>query len=211
MTKRKFTSLFLLTSGMAIGWFSSHLQFVDRSDAQESASAAVVEVESETTDTALAESPLATLDWLTGDWVDAAEDPNIEFSCDFTKNKAFLIRSFSTARQADKLMSGMQVVAWDPVQEIIRSWTFDSDGGFGEDAWSQSGNRYTIRTKYTLADGGVASALNVLTYVNDDTFTWKSVHREIDGELQADVEEITLMRAVVTPEEDAANATGDEK
>ena len=60
-------------------------------------------------------------------------------------------------------MSGMQVIAWDPAQETIRSWTYDSDGGFGEETWSQSGNRYTIRAKYTLPDGGTASALHVLT------------------------------------------------
>jgi hypothetical protein len=103
-------------------------------------------------------------------------------------------------------MSGMQVVAWDPAQEILRSWTFDSDGGFGEDAWSQSGNRYTIRTRYTLADGGIGSALNVMTYIDDDTFTWRSVNREIDGVLQMDLDEVTLVRAVEADSSDASNA-----
>ena len=97
-------------------------------------------------------------------------------------------------------MSGMQLIAWDPAKKGIRSWTFDSDGGFGEDAWSQSGNRYTIRAKYTLPDGGTASAVNVFTFVNDSKCTWKSVSREIDGELQPDTDEIVLVRKTVEPE-----------
>jgi hypothetical protein len=36
--------------------------------------------------------------------------------------------------------------------------------------------------------------MHVMMYVNDDRFTWKSVNREIDGELQPDVEEIVLVR-----------------
>jgi len=34
----------------------------------------------------------------------------------------------------------------------------------------------------------------VMTYVNDDRFTWKSVNREIDGVLQPDIGEIVLVR-----------------
>lgn len=91
-------------------------------------------------------------------------------------------------------MSGMQVIAWDQAKQVIRSWTFDSDGGFGEDTWTQSGNRYTIRAKYTLPDGGIASAINVFTYLDGNRCTWKSVSREIDGELQPDTDEIVLVR-----------------
>ena len=146
------------------------------------------------------ERPLDTLDWLVGDWVDEDENRSIEFSCHFTKNASFLVRSFRIVAAKDVSMSGMQLIAWDPAKESIRSWTFDSDGGFGEDAWSQSGNRYTIRAKYTLPDGGTASAVNVFTFVNDSKCTWKSVSREIDGELQPDTDEIVLVRKTVEPE-----------
>ena len=81
-----------------------------------------------------------------------------------------------------------------PGPKTIRSWTFDSNGGFGEETWNQSGNRYTIRAKYTLPDGGSASAVNVLTYVTDDKCTWKSVNREIDGSFLPDIGEVTLVR-----------------
>jgi hypothetical protein len=147
------------------------------------------------------QSPLDTLDWLVGDWVNEDENRSIEFNCHFTKNESFLVRSFQIATEKDVRMSGMQVVAWDPAKQAIRSWTFDSDGGFGEDTWTQSGNRYTIRAKYTLPDGGIASAINVFTFVDDNKCTWKSVSREIDGELQPDIDEVVLVRktAELTP------------
>ncbi len=149
------------------------------------------------------QSPLATLDWLVGDWVNEDENRSIEFNCHFTKNESFLVRSFRIVTEKDVRMSGMQLIAWDAANQSIRSWTFDSDGGFGEDTWTQSGNRYTIRAKYTLPDGGTASAINVFTFVDDNTCTWKSVSREIDGELQPDTDEVVLVRksAEIKPEE----------
>jgi hypothetical protein len=129
--------------------------------------------------------------------VNEHENRSIEFNCHFTKNESFLVRSFQIATDKDVRMSGMQVIAWDQAKQVIRSWTFDSDGGFGEDTWTQSGNRYTIRAKYTLPDGGNASAINVFTFVDDSKCTWKSVSREIDGELQPDTDEVVLVRKTV--------------
>ena len=152
------------------------------------------QTESQAAVTAERQSPLDTLDWLVGDWVNEDENRSIEFNCHFTKNGSFLVRSFQIVTEKDVRMSGMQVIAWDPAKQSIRSWTFDSDGGFGEDTWTQSGNRYTIRAKYTLPDGGIASAINVFTFVDDNKCTWKSVSREIDGELQPDTDEVVLVR-----------------
>jgi hypothetical protein len=63
--------------------------------------------------------------------------------------------------------------------------------------WSQAGNRYTIRCKYTLPDGGTGSNIQVITFIDNNRFTWKSVNREIDGELQPDTEDIVLVRKIV--------------
>lgn len=149
---------------------------------------------------AKAGKPLETLDWMVGDWVAEGEGRSAEFSCHFTKNGSFLVRSYRILAMKDVTVSGMQVIGWDAAKETIRSWTFDSHGGFGEDVWSQSGNRYTIRAKYTLPDGGTGSALNVMTYIDDDKCAWKSVNREIDGELQPDIAEIVLVRRHVEAE-----------
>jgi hypothetical protein len=181
MRVRLLTAVGLSIAGIALGWTLAWAQ-----QPKDAASPTVAP--------ALQESPLATLDWLVGDWENEGGERAIEFNCHFTKNGSFLIRSFKSVLASDNPMSGMQVIAWDPKKLAIRSWTFDSTGGFGEDVWSQSGNRYTIRATYTLPDGGVASAVNVFEYVDNDRCTWKSVSREIDGELQPDTDEVVLVR-----------------
>jgi hypothetical protein len=168
----------LLAAGALLGWRASQAQLPAPGPAE----------------AAGRDGPLDTLDWMVGDWVDADDAVTAEFSCDYTRNGAFLVRSFRIGPRDAVRMSGMQLIAWDPARETIRSWTFDSDGGFGEEAWSQSGNRYTIRAKYTLPDGGTASAVHVMTYVDDSKCTWKSVNREIDGAFQPDIDEVVLVR-----------------
>ncbi|MBX7102529.1 MAG: hypothetical protein K1X57_00505 [Gemmataceae bacterium] len=144
------------------------------------------------------EGPLETLDWLVGDWVDDHEEVSIEFSCHFTKNGAFLLRSFGLHNPKHAGLSGMQLMAWDGARKTIRSWTFDSKGGFGEEFWSQAGNRYTIRCTYTLPDGGTGSNIQIINFIDANKFTWKSVDRVIDGEMMPDTDEITLVRKPTT-------------
>jgi hypothetical protein len=197
MTAKWLNTLAVLAAGCAGGWALTEMF------AQPPAIS--VQPNAAPADTAtISESPLATLDWLVGSWAGKTENGEVEFSCRFSKNNAFLIRSFRILNQSEPTMSGMQVVAWDPVHEAIRSWTFDSDGGFGEDTWTQANDRYTMRSKYTLPDGGTGSAINVMTFVNNDTFHWKSTNREIDGELQPDTGEIVLSR-IAASESDGAN------
>jgi hypothetical protein len=45
-----------------------------------------------------------------------------------------------------------------------------------------------------LPDGRKASATNIYTIVDDNTFTWKSVSREVDGEFLPNVEEFKMLR-----------------
>ena len=187
MKQQWLAALGLLAAGLLVGWSAAKSQGpAGDKGAPESAPAPHKAADKD--------GPLDTLDWLVGDWVDDDDKVTAEFSCHFTKNNAFLLRSFRVALADDKRLSGMQLIAWDPAQKTIRSWTFDANGGFGEETWSQSGNRYTIRAKYTLPDGGSASAVNVLTYVTDDKCTWKSVNREIDGSFLPDIDEVTLVR-----------------
>ncbi|HEY2787252.1 MAG TPA: hypothetical protein VGJ05_19995 [Fimbriiglobus sp.] len=140
------------------------------------------------------EHPLDTLDWLVGDWSATGEKQTVDFSCHFAKNHSFLVRSFRMLEGNTVKMSGMQIVGWDESLHTIRSWTYDSDGGFGHEIWSQVGNRYTLRSSYTLPSGIKGSSINTLTFIDKNHFAWKSVDREIDGELQPDVDEFTVSR-----------------
>ena len=94
-------ALGLSLAGIAIGW-----TFAIAQQPKQEAKAA--------TSTIGKESPLATLDWIVGDWENEGGDRSVEFNCHFTKNGSFLIRSFKIVSASDNAMSGLQVIAWIP-------------------------------------------------------------------------------------------------
>lgn len=137
---------------------------------------------------------LKPLEWMIGTWVDEGDDGSVETVCKWTKNKNFMTRSFKVQIQDRVALEGTQVIGWDPARQTIRSWLFDSDGGFGVGIWSQDGNRWTVRTLQVLANGEKASGINVMTKIDDNSFTFRSLGREVDGELLPGVDEITIVR-----------------
>lgn len=145
-------------------------------------------------DDAKATSPLEVLDWMVGTWVDEGDDATIVTNCSWTKNRKFLKRSFKVKIDEEVTLEGDQFVGWDPLAGQIRSWTFDSEGGIGEGLWIQDGKRWLVKASFVLADGARASALNVYTYVDADTIRWQSTNREIAGELQPNIPEVTVVR-----------------
>ncbi len=43
-------------------------------------------------------------------------------------------------------MKSSQRLGWDPVQQKIRSWTFDADGGFSEGYWTPTENGWIVKS-----------------------------------------------------------------
>jgi uncharacterized protein (TIGR02246 family) len=137
---------------------------------------------------------LKELEWMIGTWEDRDDQNSIETTCQWTKNRNFITRSFTMSIRDRIEMSGMQIVGWDPAAQQIRSWVFDSDGGFGEGTWKKKDKRWYIQSAGTLPDGHKSSSVNIITCVDDDTFTWQSVNREAGGELQPNVDEVVVVR-----------------
>jgi hypothetical protein len=75
---------------------------------------------------------------------------------------------------------------------------FDSDGGFGEATWTKKDNRWIINTTATMPDGRKTSAINILTMLDKNSFTWQSTGRELDGEVLPNIEPIKVVRNVTT-------------
>jgi uncharacterized protein (TIGR02246 family) len=137
---------------------------------------------------------LKDLEWMIGSWADEDEQSSVETTCQWSKNRNFIIRSF-TIRIGDRIdQSGFQVVGWDPTAKQIRSWVFDTDGGFGEGVWTKKGNRWYIQAKDTSPDGAKLSSQNVLTVLDNDRFTWQSVDRHVDGNVLPNIDEVVVVR-----------------
>jgi uncharacterized protein (TIGR02246 family) len=137
---------------------------------------------------------LQELAWLVGRWVDQDDQATVVAECDWSRNGNFLVRSF-TVQVADRIdMAGMQIIGWDPAAKQIRSWVFDSDGGFGEGRWTKQGNRWYVHQSGVLPDGRKSSSVNILTHLDDNTCTLQSVDRMVDGELQPNVDEVSIAK-----------------
>ena len=137
---------------------------------------------------------LTALEWMVGRWVDKDDNVTIATECNWTKNRNFLTRSFTVESEGRIDMSGMQIVGWDPAAKVIRSWTFDSDGGFAEATWTRKGDRWFISNKGFLADGRKASMVNVIKPVDENSFTWQTIERTAGGELLPNVNEVVIVR-----------------
>lgn len=137
---------------------------------------------------------LKDLEWMVGRWVDQDDEVTVVTECNWTRNNNFLVRSF-TVQLGDQIdMSGMQIIGWDPVAKQIRSWVFDSDGGFGQATWNKKGDQWFIQQKGVLADGRQASSVNIIRYVDENTCTIQAVNRTVDNELLPNVPEVRIAK-----------------
>jgi uncharacterized protein (TIGR02246 family) len=142
---------------------------------------------------------LKPLEWLVGDWVNESADAVVRTSCRWAQSKNFLIRDYTIQVAGRPTMTGMQVIGWDPLTKQVKSWVFDSQGGYGEGLWSRADDQWMIKATGVLHDGRTASATQVLTYVNKDTAKWKSVDRTHGAEVVEDIDEYTLVRKPPQP------------
>jgi uncharacterized protein (TIGR02246 family) len=137
---------------------------------------------------------LKELDWMIGSWIDKDDNATIQTDCEWTKNKNFMTRSYAVTGGDRVHMSGMQIVGWDPVAKHIRSWVFDSNGGYSDGKWKHKGNRWIVQQTGVLADGGKTTSTNIFTQVDNDSFTYQSIDRTVDGEMQPNVDEVLIIR-----------------
>ena len=152
---------------------------------------------------------LEQLAWMVGDWVDTSPDSTVETTVSWTKNKAFLTSTFRVSIPGMDDLEGTQVIGWDPSSETIRSWMFDSDGGFGEGTWNRHNNLWVVKFKQVLSDGRKASATNIYKCVDNDHYTWQSIGREVDGQFAPNLVEVTVTRK--SAQEASAAKSGEKK
>ena len=112
---------------------------------------------------------------------------------------SYITRSFTVAAEGTVKMSGMQIIGWDPAAKTIRSWTFDSDGGFAEATWTFQKDRWFVRTKASLPTAAKASMINVIKPVDKNSYTWQTVERTAGGELLPNIDEVLIVRRVAFP------------
>lgn len=142
---------------------------------------------------------LKELEWLVGRWIDQDDQATVIADCNWTRNRNFLVRSF-VVQVRDRIdMAGIQFIGWDPTTRQIRSWVFDSDGGFGQGTWQRNMNRWYVHQTGVLPDGRKTTAVNIITYLDDQTATMQSVNRTLDGDVLPNIDEVAVTKEEIRP------------
>lgn len=125
---------------------------------------------------------LSDLAWMLGDWVDEGPESVVHANCRWSEDKNFLIRTFTVKRQGKPVLTVTQRIGWDPLARQVRSWEFDSEGGFGEGKWTRDGERWIVKHTGVRPDGATASATNVMARERPDLIRWTSTDRIVGDE-----------------------------
>lgn len=139
-------------------------------------------------------SHLKDLEWLLGKWVDEDDNVDISFNTQWDKNKNFIVQSFSMDVLGLDALEGRQIIGWDSVEGKIRSWVYDSDGGFGSGTWSKKDGGWQATMDYTLDNGKKASATNIYTPIDEKSYSYSSIDRKVDNNALPNVESVTLSK-----------------
>jgi uncharacterized protein (TIGR02246 family) len=137
---------------------------------------------------------LKDLEWLIGTWRMDTKDRDVTTTYEWDENKTFIRGKYTVKKDAKVIESGMQIFGRDNADGGIRSWVFQSDGGFGDGLWTRDGKNWTVDFGGVTADGKKLSATVNYVRVNPDTFTWQSVQQTVDGQPIADTQPIKVTK-----------------
>jgi uncharacterized protein (TIGR02246 family) len=131
---------------------------------------------------------LQSLEWLVGDWVDESPDSVVKTSCKWSDNKNFLLQDAEIRMQGADTMHLSQRIGWDPLTRQVKSWLFDSAGGYGESYWTHDGDHWVVKATAVRKDGTTGSMTNTYTPNGKDAYTWRTTDRIVGGEVLPPVE-----------------------
>jgi uncharacterized protein (TIGR02246 family) len=140
---------------------------------------------------------LEELAWLIGDWeeADKTTDLSVRSLYAWSRGGNFLTRSVTVKHGGEVTLEGWQIIGWDPIEERLRFWTFDGEGGFADGYITREGDRWLFRETGVTPEGGRTTADNTITKISNDRVTWDSTNRTLDGDPRPNIGRIEINRA----------------
>jgi uncharacterized protein (TIGR02246 family) len=144
---------------------------------------------------------LLPLAFLLGEWIDDGGSAVVRTVCHWSDDKNFLLQEMNLQIAGKDAMQVTQRIGWDPLSKRIRSWVFDTEGGFGEGVWARDGDSWIIKSTGVRPDGVAASATNVIVPVAKDGYVWRVSDRVIGDEVEPALE-VKVVRKPPAPGRD---------
>jgi uncharacterized protein (TIGR02246 family) len=144
------------------------------------------------------ESHLQDLGWMIGNWATTRGEVQLQATFSWIADKKFIQRDYTVRQQNAVVSSGVQLIGWDPRTGQIRSWSFDSSGGYGQGIWSVTPEGWSIESRGVLADGTLTASRESLVRLpaKQDEFRWRSTQRMVGSNTLPDTEDIVMDRVV---------------
>ena len=134
------------------------------------------------------------LDWLIGDWGAAKGSKSADFRFKWIADKKFMELSYTARNEGTVTRSGIEIIGRDPLSGNVISWSFDSTGGYGQGHWRLLKKGLVIESRGIMPDGAGTTSTNIVSRIDEDSFSWKSVNRTIAGEHLHDLDAVVLKR-----------------
>ena len=112
----------------------------------------------------------------------------MRISFKWSEDKNFLLGDYHVTIGGEVKMKSQQRIGWDPLAGKVRSWLFDSDGGFAEGAWTEVDDGWVIKSLAVNPDATTGSATLTVTPKDKDHFTMKGTERIVGDPREPDFE-----------------------
>jgi uncharacterized protein (TIGR02246 family) len=137
---------------------------------------------------------VADLEWLIGAWTAEEHGAKTVSVCRWVANKSFIERTYTVTHPDHTTTSGVQLIGFNPEANRIQSWNFSPDGGHAIGIWTPRNKGWAAEIRGVTGDGGITTAINLLTRLDDNAYVWQSIQRTAGGVPLPDTEEVVLKR-----------------
>ncbi|MFN0199195.1 MAG: YybH family protein [Planctomycetaceae bacterium] len=142
---------------------------------------------------------LTPLSWMLGEWVNEDEESVVHTECDWSEDGNFLLRRFTVQMLDGREMNGVQRTGWDAHAKKLRSWTFDSEGGYISGDWTKNDNQWLLTNTGVTADGKTVSGTAVYTVIDAEMITWQLQNVIVGDQVMPDGQVVTMVRRPPEP------------
>ncbi len=142
---------------------------------------------------------LAQLAWLIGEWVNEDTQAVVHTTCNWSPDGNYLLREFTIQTHDGRQLSGVQRIGWDPARHKLRSWTFDSEGGFFTGLWTQDGQQWLLTSTGVNAAGDTVTATSSYQVVDPELIRWTYRSLIVGDQVQKDFQSVTMVKRPPVP------------
>lgn len=137
---------------------------------------------------------IADLEWLIGTWVAEEHGAKMESVCRWVADKSFVERRYTTTHHDGTKQSGVQIIGFNPLTKAVQSWNFTAGGGHAVGLWVPIDSGWRASMEGVAGDGTMTTSINVLTRLDDNAYSWKSIERTAGDVALPDSDEVVVKR-----------------